>query len=615
MGPLAGLPRAGVTRMAGMVWAEPEEAQGGQPARGALSAPAIRGPRDGDPGSVRRGRHHVATPAEELPAPRRVSGSAAMPAVDASADPDGSWFTPPSTPTAPSVRPRAIAAPDWWAPSPQSPAYGLAQRVFEYAEPEPPGGSGRRARRQQAEPELPELFDWDAAVRPDPAPSPPAPASSRPASALRSPAPSRPAPSTPASAPPPRLRRALEPPAPEAERPTELIDRVDEAETAVIPAADRPAARPPGHEPEAEQGYSEQGCEPYEDGRDDESGDSAVREHGAPAGHGSGPPAVAVGPRRVAEPGRAARRPPTRPGTAGGARRGLSRRHASRWAISSVLAGALAAILLPGIPGGFQGELAGVESPAPPPIAAPGFPVPPPLPAPIPPPMAEGPVPDFDDAPSSVVDLAGWKLTIPVANKKGTAAIIEPASSTAPWLTRNRNGSLTFFAPVEGATTANSEHARTELDSLTNFTAGEGTHSMKANLVVQQAPSDGSKIIIGQIHGADTISSVPYVMLQWEAGSVRVVVKQAQSGSASDKYPLLTGVPLNSRFSYSISDTGDGNLVFSATHGADTKTVTAAIPAPFKGSTVRFQAGAYQQGESGSGPQDGARLTFFSLDE
>ncbi|MDT7586821.1 MAG: hypothetical protein QOE32_4371, partial [Pseudonocardiales bacterium] len=32
--------------------------------------------------------------------------------------------------------------------------------------------------------------------------------------------------------------------------------------------------------------------------------------------------------------------------------------------------------------------------------------------------------------------------------------------------------------------------------------------------------------------------------------------------------------------------------------------------------TVRFQAGAYQQGEGGNGSAaDGARLTFFTLDE
>ncbi|MDT7772314.1 MAG: hypothetical protein QOC67_1238, partial [Pseudonocardiales bacterium] len=93
-------------------------------------------------------------------------------------------------------------------------------------------------------------------------------------------------------------------------------------------------------------------------------------------------------------------------------------------------------------------------------------------------------------------------------------------------------------------------------------------------------------------------------------------MKQAQSGSTSDKYPLITGVPLGARFDYTISDPGNGKLIFTATYGSNSRQASAAIPAPFKGATVRFQAGAYQQGEGGNGSAaDGARLTFFTLDE
>jgi hypothetical protein len=133
---------------------------------------------------------------------------------------------------------------------------------------------------------------------------------------------------------------------------------------------------------------------------------------------------------------------------------------------------------------------------------------------------------------------------------------------------------------------------------------------------VAQAPSGNQDIIIGQIHGADDISSVPFVMLHYDAGTIKVVMKQAQSGSTSDKYPLITGVPLGARFDYTISDPGNGKLIFTATYGSNSRQASAAIPAPFKGATVRFQAGAYQQGEGGNGSAaDGARLTFFTLDE
>jgi len=130
---------------------------------------------------------------------------------------------------------------------------------------------------------------------------------------------------------------------------------------------------------------------------------------------------------------------------------------------------------------------------------------------------------------------------------------------------------------------------------------------------VSQAPSANQDIIIGQIHGADDISSVPFVMLHYDAGTIKVVVKEAQSGSTSDKYPLITGVPLGARFSYTISDLGNGSMTFSANYGTSTRSITAAIPQPFRGATVRFQAGAYQQGDSSSGATDGARLTFYTL--
>ncbi|HEX4246961.1 MAG TPA: polysaccharide lyase family 7 protein [Pseudonocardia sp.] len=251
-------------------------------------------------------------------------------------------------------------------------------------------------------------------------------------------------------------------------------------------------------------------------------------------------------------------------------------------------------------------------APLPLPLPATPLPVTPPSAGPSTPPSTP-PSTAPKPPPTGPVSLTGWKLTIPEASDKGTAANVNPAASKSPWLTRGDDGSIKFWAPVDGATTPNSEHPRTELDSLTNFKAGASPHAMNATLVVSQAPSANQDIIIGQIHGADDISSVPFVMLHYDAGTIKVVVKEAQSGSTSDKYPLITGVPLGARFSYTISDLGNGNLVFSASYGTNTRSVTTQIPQPFRGATVRFQAGAYQQGDSSSGATDGARLTFYTL--
>jgi hypothetical protein len=251
------------------------------------------------------------------------------------------------------------------------------------------------------------------------------------------------------------------------------------------------------------------------------------------------------------------------------------------------------------------------QVPAPVPLPATPEPVAPPSAGPTPPSTLPSTAPT--PPPTGPVSLTGWKLTIPEASDKGTAASVNPAASKSPWLTRGDGGSIKFWAPVDGATTPNSQHPRTELDSLTNFKAGTSPHTLNATLVVSQAPSANQDIIIGQIHGADDISSVPFVMLHYDAGTIKVVVKEAQSGSTSDKYPLITGVPLGARFSYTISDLGNGSMTFSANYGTSTRSITAAIPQPFRGATVRFQAGAYQQGESSSGATDGARLTFYTL--
>jgi len=249
-----------------------------------------------------------------------------------------------------------------------------------------------------------------------------------------------------------------------------------------------------------------------------------------------------------------------------------------------------------------------------PPVAAPPAP-PPAAPSVITPkPVTPKPKPPTSLAPRGPIGLAGWKLTLPTASDKGTAASVNPANPSAPYLTRDNNGGLKFWAPVDGTTTPNSKHPRTELVSLQNWKAGaSGKHTLRASMSVAQTPSANGDIIIGQIHGADDISSVPYVMLHYDGGAVRVVVKQAQSGPTSDKYPLISGVPLGARFDYTITDQGNGNLTFTATYGSNTRSVTIPIVPAFQNATVRFQAGAYQQGETSSGSQDGARLTFYSL--
>jgi len=211
------------------------------------------------------------------------------------------------------------------------------------------------------------------------------------------------------------------------------------------------------------------------------------------------------------------------------------------------------------------------------------------------------------------VDLSGWKLSLPEANDQGDAASIEPAALKVPWLTPVPGGGLMFWAPASGATTKNSDHTRTELQSLTYFQAGTGVHTLSASLTLLQLPQDGGGIILGQIHGGREISSVPYVMLRVQDNKLRVVVKQVGKGKKVINYPLLDNVGINSPIDYTISDLGNGTMTFSATYNGQTRQTTAPVPAKFLGQTVRFQAGDYQQANQSHGPQDGGRVVFHRL--
>jgi hypothetical protein len=221
--------------------------------------------------------------------------------------------------------------------------------------------------------------------------------------------------------------------------------------------------------------------------------------------------------------------------------------------------------------------------------------------------------PAANRAEPSGIDLAGWRLTLPTKGDKGGAALVDPLNQVGPWLNRTLNGAFTFWAPTKGATTKNSQHARTELVSRQNFTAGQDARTLRASVTVTQTPSSDN-IILGQIHGAGDMKSVPYVMLHYKGGTIEVVVKKGRSGDAADRFTLLTGVPLGARFGFTIADAGDGTMVFSATRGAQTRRVSAEVPQSFRGATVRFQAGAYQLGEGG-GSDEGGRVTFHGLTE
>ena len=216
------------------------------------------------------------------------------------------------------------------------------------------------------------------------------------------------------------------------------------------------------------------------------------------------------------------------------------------------------------------------------------------------------------------VSLDGWMLTLPVdkhGNLSGKAKQLQQAAVTAPWLVSNSDGSLSFWAPAAGASTSNSEHSRTELVSTNDFTFGSGVHTLSALVSVTQVPTSDPDICLGQVHGGGAIKSIPFVMLHWRNGSIVVIVKQELHGSHSQSITLLTGVPLNTRFAFSITDNGDGTLGLAASCNGSTQRATAQVVSAFMGTDQRFQVGDYQQAVSSSSATDGGRATFYAINQ
>ncbi|NKF21066.1 polysaccharide lyase family 7 protein [Solimonas marina] len=226
-------------------------------------------------------------------------------------------------------------------------------------------------------------------------------------------------------------------------------------------------------------------------------------------------------------------------------------------------------------------------------------------------------------AASSTIALSHWKLTLPVdgqGRKRGDAAEIPPQALSGGyqsiWFHPTRDGSLLFWAPVDGATTSGSDYPRSELRELldpndddVNWHVG-GYARMTANCEVLGVPSSTGKIVIGQIHAFD---GPPLVKLRYlykrdeRRGRLDALVHLTPDGD-STSYPLATDLPLKQAFDYRIEVSG-GALIMQAGDGA---AVRLPIDASWNDYGFYFKAGVYVQA-NGRSALDGGRVEFHAL--
>ena len=227
--------------------------------------------------------------------------------------------------------------------------------------------------------------------------------------------------------------------------------------------------------------------------------------------------------------------------------------------------------------------------------------------------------------PSSVLDLAHWKLTLPVDAHGGTtgeAAEVATESLTSGYRSGyfcvETSGAVKFWAPVNGATTDGSDYPRSELryvidpdDDNVNWNAAVYDAGLSAHLVVERVPSATQKVVIGQIHGFQTNA---FVKLRYQynpsthTAAVAALVNEDPNASGSTNYGSIGGLTNGQPFTYSIAV---ASRVITIRINGQLLT-TFHVPYGWLHVPMYFKAGTYDQA-SGSNSTDGGRIAFSQL--
>ena len=220
-----------------------------------------------------------------------------------------------------------------------------------------------------------------------------------------------------------------------------------------------------------------------------------------------------------------------------------------------------------------------------------------------------------------MIDLNTWNLTIPVGEPATTISTPLLAAGYQDDYFKNIDGALFFWAPVDGTTTKNAKYPRSELretyadGKLRNWKYQDADNFLRATLRVTQVPSTG-KIVIGQIHNVE--GTDPPIKLQYQykpdlKTGVISAIYRLQPGASTVSATVLSNVPLDQDFSYTIALTKSGTLaVYAKTPSTDTKRWTVKLDPSWAAQTMYFKAGSYVQDNVGDNTEAGA-VKFSTL--
>ncbi|RMH82755.1 polysaccharide lyase family 7 protein [Pseudomonas sp. AOB-7] len=224
-----------------------------------------------------------------------------------------------------------------------------------------------------------------------------------------------------------------------------------------------------------------------------------------------------------------------------------------------------------------------------------------------------------------MLDLTTWNLSIPTDPSPTTISTAQLNNGyQSQYLRRNADGSLTFWVPVGGSTTADASYPRSELretqsdGSLSNWLHASSDSYLSAVLQVDQVPSK-NKVVIGQIHSKDEPGSHndPLLKLQYHyrrgVGRLELLLREKPGDSQVQNILLADNVQLGERFGYDLRVTPSGRLGVSVvSKDGDQGSLYRQLDPAWSTQQLYFKAGAYIQ--DNEGPSDeGGRVTFFHL--
>ena len=228
-------------------------------------------------------------------------------------------------------------------------------------------------------------------------------------------------------------------------------------------------------------------------------------------------------------------------------------------------------------------------------------------------------------------DLNDWDITIPINPAGGVTGLAQTVLSltdySSPYFYANADGSMTFMSPVVGATTADTDGARSELRELNPngtiaaWTMAEGG-TMTATLAVNSLPTllngQEGKIMVGQIHG----NAGELCRLYDDAGKIYFVSNNETAPSDIFQLTDAAGnnptVALNQQWSYTIAAKGNA-LTVSVDIAGHVYSSTITVSSDWQSETLYFKAGVYDgdAGEAGTDLKQATgygQATFYGLD-